>query len=88
VSSIPDAILVSGPMAGAGPDLDTLREIRSAVPEETPVLLNTGARAETIGEFLEVADGCIVGSSLKFDGITWNQVDPARAERFVAAARR
>lgn len=33
------------------------------------------------------ADGCIVGSSLKVDGYTWNPVDPERAERFVAAAR-
>lgn len=87
VSSLPDAILVSGPMAGDGPDLTLLTEIREAVPPETPVLLNTGARAETIAEFLQVADGCIVGSSLKVDRQTWNQVDPERATRFVAAAR-
>jgi len=87
VSSLPDAILVSGPMAGDGPDLTLLSEVRQAVPPDTPVLLNTGARAETIAEFLQVADGCIVGSSLKVDGYTWNQVDPERAKRFVAAAR-
>ena len=87
VSSVPDAILVSGPMAGAQPDLDTLAEIRDAVPTDIPVLLNTGARAETIGEYLTHADGCIVGSSLKVDGYTWNPVDPARAKAFVEAAR-
>jgi membrane complex biogenesis BtpA family protein len=87
VSSLADAILVSGPLAGAGPELSTVAEVREAVPEECPVLLNTGARAETIGEFLKVADGCIVGSSLKVDGYTWNPVDRDRAKRFIDAAR-
>ena len=57
------------------------------MPDEVPVLLNTGARAETIAEMLAIADGCIVGSSLKVDGETWNPVDPDRARRFVAAAK-
>lgn len=87
VSSLADAILVSGPMAGAGPDRATLEQVREAVAPEIPVLLNTGARAETIADFLEVADGCIVGSSLKVDGYTWNPVDGERARRFVECAR-
>ena len=87
VSSLADAILVSGPMAGAGPDVSTVAEVRDAVPEDVPVLLNTGAKAETIAEFLKIANGCIVGSSLKVDGYTWNPVDPERAARFVDAAR-
>ncbi|HEY1853606.1 MAG TPA: BtpA/SgcQ family protein [Solirubrobacterales bacterium] len=87
VSSLADAILVSGPMAGTEPGRALLEEIREAVPEEVPVLLNTGARAETIAEYLRVADGCIVGSDLKVDGYTWNPVDPERAKRFVEAAR-
>lgn len=87
VSSLADAILVSGPMAGSGPDASVLRDVREAVPADVPVLLNTGARAETIGEMLEVVNGCIVGSSLKVDGTTWNPVDPQRARKFVAAAR-
>ena len=87
VSSLADVILVSGKMAGAGPDVSTIAEVREAVDPKIPVLLNTGARAETIGEYLKYADGCIVGSSLKVDGYTWNPVDPDRAKRFVDAAR-
>lgn len=87
VSSLADAILVSGPMAGAGPDRDVLRDIREAVPEDVPVLVNTGARRETVADLLKVVDGCIVGSDLKVGGHTWNPVDPERARRFVAAAR-
>lgn len=88
VSSLPDAVLVSGPMAGAQPDVSTLAEVRMTVPAEIPVLLNTGASAANIAGFLEHADGCIVGSSLKKDGYTWNPVDPERARAFVEAARR
>jgi uncharacterized protein len=87
VSSLPDAILISGPMAGAEPSLTTISDVRRAVPTDVPVLLNTGARADNISDFLRVADGCIVGSSLKVDGYTWNPVDPGRAASFVRAAR-
>lgn len=87
VSSLPDAVLVSGPMAGAQPSVSTLAEVRAAIAPEVPVLLNTGARADNIAEFLQYADGCIVGSSLKLDGSTWNRVDPERAKIFVQAAR-
>jgi uncharacterized protein len=87
ISSIPDAILVSGPMAGVAPDESTLAAVRDAVPETIPVLLNTGAAAATIAQMLRIADGCIVGSDLKVDGYTWNPVDRDRARRFVDAAR-
>ncbi|MFZ5853383.1 MAG: BtpA/SgcQ family protein [Chloroflexota bacterium] len=87
VSSLADAILISGPMAGSEPDLAALREAREAVDPEIPVLVNTGAKSTNIGAFLEVADGCIVGSDLKVDGYTWNPVDPARVRRFMEAAR-
>jgi hypothetical protein len=88
VSSLVDAILISGPMAGAGPDLESLQEAKQAVGDQVPVLLNTGARAETIARFLSVADGVIVGSSLKVDGHTWNPVDPRRVAAFMAEVRR
>jgi uncharacterized protein len=87
VSSIPDAILVSGPMAGSEPDLGALRAAREAVDPEVAVLVNTGAKSTNIAAFLRVADGCIVGSDLKVDGYTWNPVDPARVRGFMGAAR-
>lgn len=87
VSSLADAILVSGPMAGAEPDHSALEEAKEAVGEDVPVLLNTGAKAGNIQSFLKVADGCIVGSALKVDGHTWNPVDPDRVAEFVEVAR-
>ena len=52
-----------------------------------PILANTGVKHETVADVLRVADGCIVGSSLKRDGDTWNSVDPARALDFMDRVR-
>lgn len=88
VSSLPDAILTSGSMAGVEPELGIVASVRAAVPKEIPVLLNTGAKATLLKRYWSVIDGCIVGSDLKVDGYTWNRVDPKRAQRFVNAARK
>jgi predicted TIM-barrel enzyme len=87
VSSLADVILVSGPMAGSEPDVRTVADVREALDPDVAVLLNTGAKAATIAEYLKYADGCIVGSDLKEDGYTWNKVDPERVKRFMDAAR-
>ena len=87
VSSLADVILVSGPMAGSEPDVSTVADVREAVPTDIPVLLNTGAKSGTITKYLKYANGCIVGSDLKRDGYTWNEVEPERAKRFIEAAR-
>ena len=42
VSSLADAILVSGPMAGAEPSLDAIIEVKAAVGDQVPVFANTG----------------------------------------------
>jgi len=88
VSCLADGILVSGPMAGAEPNVAAIEEAKAAVGERVPVLLNTGAKASNIGRFLQAADGVIVGSYLKVDGYTWNPVDPARVREFMGAANR
>jgi uncharacterized protein len=87
VSSLPDAILVAGAMAGVEPELEAVAAVREAVPKELPVLLNTGAKASLIARYWPYIDGCIVGSDLKVDGYTWNRVDSNRARQFVEAAR-
>ena len=86
VSSLVDGILIAGPMAGAQPSIEWIREAKQAVGPDVPVLLNTGANERNIAEFLSVADGVIVGSALKEDGQTWNPVDPERVRRFMDAA--
>lgn len=85
-SSIPDAILVSGAITGEAASLSDLEAVKKALPD-TPVLANTGVKHATVADVLRLADGCIVGSSLKVDGNTWNPVDPERAAEFMRLAR-
>ncbi|GFE50391.1 sgc region protein SgcQ [Roseobacter cerasinus] len=88
-SSIPDAVLVSGQITGEAAAMSDLEAVKVALPD-TPVLANTGVKHNTVADVLRVADGCIVGSSLKVDGDTWKPVDPDRAADFmdrVQAAR-
>jgi membrane complex biogenesis BtpA family protein len=85
-SSIPDAVLVSGPITGEAAALSELEAVKAALPH-TPVMANTGVRHESVADVLAVADGCVVGSSLKVGGDTWNAVDPERAAEFMRLAR-
>ena len=50
------------------------------------MLANTGVNEANVEETLRFADGVIVGSSLKIDGIVWNPVDRDRVHRLVSAA--
>ena len=86
-SSIPDAILVSGQITGEAASMSDLEAVKKALPD-TPVLANTGVKHATIADVLKIADGCIVGSSLKVDGNTWNAVDADRAAEFMQLARK
>ena len=85
-SSIPDAVLVSGQITGEAAKLSEIEAVK-AVLSNTPVLANTGVKHGTVADVLRIADGCIVGSSLKVDGDTWNPVDPERALDFMDRAR-
>jgi len=86
LSSIPDNILVSGAITGEAAEMSDLDAVKAALPT-TPVLANTGVKHATVADVLRVADGCIVGSSLKVDGNTWNPVDPERAAEFMRLVR-
>ena len=81
-----DAILISGWAAGSPMAMGDLIAAKEAAPK-TPVIANTGVQADRIAEIFTVADGAIVGTSLKVDGITWNPVDRDRALRLMDAAR-
>ena len=82
-----DAILISGPAAGIPFAMSDLAAAKEAAPD-TPVIANTGVRAERIARRSSpLRTAVIVGTSLKVDGITWNEVDPDRAARLMDAAR-
>jgi membrane complex biogenesis BtpA family protein len=81
-----DAVIVSGANTGSGADMEELRRVRSAA-RETPVFVGSGVSVANVQRFVPFADGFIVGTSLKVDGLTHNPVDPDRVRNLVARIR-
>lgn len=80
----PDVICVSGMTAGLPSDMGVLSRVKSAIPE-TAVFANTGCRADTVADILKIADGAVVGTAFKKDGLFANRVDPGRVKAFMDA---
>ena len=83
--ALADGLIVSGPATGEVTPVGDVKRVRSAVPD-VPLLVGSGVTPESVAELLSVADGVIVGTSLKRDGDVRAPVDPARVRRLVAAA--
>ena len=58
---------------------EDLRTVKETCPD-APLLVGSGARVENARELLEYADGLIVASALKRDGVLANPVDAARVQ--------
>ena len=80
-----DALIVSGRMTGDAPQLDKVRRAREAATR--PILMGSGTTADNIADFLRYADGAIVGTSLKVEGIGENPVDLQRVRRYMEVVR-
>lgn len=78
----PDALCVSGLTAGAETDAQTLKLVKEAVPD-TVIFANTGVRLENVEQQLNIADGAVVGTTFKIDGVFENHVDEKRVKEFM-----
>jgi hypothetical protein len=85
-ATLPDAICVSGLTAGAPTDMQALTTVKGAAGT-VPVFVNTGVRAHNLAEQLSVADGAIVGTYFKRNGVFENRADRTRVEELMSAAR-
>jgi membrane complex biogenesis BtpA family protein len=85
-ATLPDGICVSGLTAGAPTDSQTLKIVKDAAAN-VPVFVNTGVRADNVGEQLAIADGAVVGTYFKEDGVFENRVSLPRVREFMAAVR-
>lgn len=81
-----DGLVVSGQATGLATPLGDVKRVRGAVPG-VPLLVGSGVTPETVAALLSVADGVIVGTSLKRDARVTSPVDPERVRRLVEAAR-
>lgn len=82
-----DALIVTGSGTGESTEMEDVERAKEAVPD-FPVLVGSGVFQGNAGELLSVADGVIVGTSLKEDGIVTNPVDRARVATLMAVVQK
>jgi membrane complex biogenesis BtpA family protein len=80
--ALADAIIVSGAGTGKATDPDKVRLAKQAA-KDTAVLVGSGVTSATIRDFLPHADGFIVGTAFKKDGLASNPVDVARVKELI-----
>lgn len=78
----PDALCVSGLTAGSETDTQLLKIVKDTVPD-TIVFANTGVNINNVELQLSVADGAVVGTTFKADGVFRNAVDESRVKAFM-----
>jgi membrane complex biogenesis BtpA family protein len=71
-----DCVIVTGSATGKPPTIADIREAKTHC--SLPVFLGSGITANNIAEFYDEADGFIIGSTFKVDGLWSNTVDRAR----------
>jgi uncharacterized protein len=80
-----DVVIATGQRTGHAADIDYIREIGQATG--LPLLVGSGVTADTVASVLTVANGVIVGSAVKREGVWWNPVDPQAAKALATRAR-
>ena len=79
------AVIVTGRATGGAAATDDLAAVRAAVPG-TPLYVGSGVTADNVAGLLAIADGVIVGTAAKRNGVVTEQVDPDRVRAIVEAA--
>ncbi len=79
-----DGVIITGKFTGVPADIEELSSIGDKL--NIPVIIGSGITAENISAYLNLADGVIVGSYLKFENKWQNPVDPERVKELMAKA--
>lgn len=80
------AVIVTGRATGSPTAIADLQAVRRALPHD-PLYVGSGASLKTLPSLLRIADGVIVGTAAKVDGLVTNPVSVERVSALVAAAR-
>ena len=73
--------LVTGQRTGDAADTAELEAVRAAT--HLPLLVGSGVDETNVAALLAHADGVIVASALKEEGVWWNPVEEARVRAFM-----
>jgi predicted TIM-barrel enzyme len=79
-------VIVTGSATGKPPSVADVREAKAHC--SLPVFLGSGITESNIAEFYNEADGFIIGSAFKLDGLWSNTIDPARVANLLNATQR
>ena len=82
----PDAMLVFGLTAGRPIDDSLISRAKKVT--DTPVFASNGVKSSTVERTLSIADGCVVGTSLKYNGSFYDAVDRDRVKELMDNAKR
>ncbi len=85
--ALADAIVVSGAGTGKAADPGKVRRVKKCAGA-TPVFVGSGITPETVSEFMDAADGFIVGTALKKDGVAANPVELERVKALMKMLNR
>jgi membrane complex biogenesis BtpA family protein len=75
-----DGLIITGPVTGQPANPEDVALARRLVPDRL-LLVGSGVDQANARQFLALADGAIVGTSLKYGGIVANRLDPERVKR-------
>lgn len=81
-----DCVIVTGSVTGKPPAVADVEEAQGHCG--LPVFLGSGISEANIAEFYDRADGFIIGSAFKIDGLWSNTIDAARVGRVIKALER
>ena len=76
-----DGIIITGNSTGIKPDTADLISASSAT--ELPLLIGSGITLENITDYWDLADGFIIGSHFKENGVWSNKLSTDRVQRFM-----
>jgi membrane complex biogenesis BtpA family protein len=81
-SGMADGLVVTGQRTGLATNLDDVIAVKRTVPDKL-LLVGSGTNIDNVTEILQHADGAIVGTYFKVDGVIENPVDENRVRRFM-----
>jgi uncharacterized protein len=81
-----DVLIVTGQRTGDSAQLDEVKEIASG--SQLPVVIGSGVNIDNAEELFSVAQGVIVASSLKEDGVWWSPVSVSKVKKFTETVKK
>lgn len=76
-----DCVIVTGSVTGEAPQVADVKEAKNHC--HLPVFLGSGISDANIDQFYNEADGFIIGSYFKVDGLWSNTIDPTRVTQLI-----